>query len=114
TKHSQKGEQTRKAGQHAIARSGGFCSSDHDPIPPLVLGSVPKGLRGPASGKGIHKESSAVLIRCDKPDFSGPSSTRELSSHQFSRGIASGSETYSSCCSRQPDQSWVHPPARGG
>src|SRR2546422_11581276 len=36
-KHSQKGEQTRNAGQHAIAQSGGFCLSDHESVPPLVL-----------------------------------------------------------------------------
>jgi hypothetical protein len=40
-KHSQKGEQTCNAAQHAIAQSGGFRSSDHEPIPPLVLGSIP-------------------------------------------------------------------------
>ena len=39
-KHSQKGEQTRNAGQHAIAQSGGFCLSDHESVPPLVLGSI--------------------------------------------------------------------------
>src|SRR4030095_12940764 len=46
--------------------------------------------------------------------FNGSSSTRELSSHQSSRGIASGSETYSFCCNRPRDQLWGHRPAMGG
>src|SRR5207253_856229 len=83
------------------------------PRPTAALLMTPPPSSSPAAACE-RRSCSLPQSRRDTLVSKGSSSTLELSSHQSSRGIASGSETYSSRCSRQPDQSWVHPPARDG